>query len=75
MFTRIIKELLRTKMAGSNEIMLCQILIKLIMNMKTASTSQEELRDVSNNITLNTPIHQLLYIWIMDIIITESVSH
>ena len=62
MFTRIIKELLGTKMAGSNEIILCQILIKLIMNMKIASTSQEELRDVSNNITLNTSIHQLLYI-------------
>ena len=40
--------------------------IKLIMNLKTASTSQEELVDVSNNITLNTPIHQPMSQWLTD---------
>ena len=52
MFIGIIKELLGTKMAGSNEIIMSNI--TLIMNMKTVSTSQEELRDVSNNVTLFT---------------------
>ena len=38
------------------------------MNIKTASISQEELRDASsNNIKLNTPIHQPLSQWLTDI--------